>query len=144
MGLRSIEDIENQVEEEILRRAEERYRDENDREYVLVMSAKDSISADMAEGLLNDNDIEVIKKSDNAHGVFGVTIFPPSLYVPAEDFERAFDILSECGFFDETENESEDAVDEKDPKEPEDGGDRGEGPVEENDGEEKRPEGGEK
>jgi len=36
-------------------------------------------------------------------------MFPPALYVPAEDFERAFDILSECGFFDEPgadENES--------------------------------------
>jgi hypothetical protein len=71
------------------------------------MSAKDSIAADMAEGLLNDNDIEVIKKSDSAHGIFGVTMFPPSLYVPAEDFERAFDILSECGFFDDTEEVSE-------------------------------------
>lgn len=104
MGLKSIDDIEDQIEEEIMRRAEERYKDENDREYVLVMSAKDSIAADMAEGLLNDNDIEVIKKSDSAHGIFGVTMFPPTLYVPAEDFERAFDILSECGFFDETED----------------------------------------
>lgn len=107
MGLKSIDDIEDQIEEEIMRRAEERYKDENDREYVLVMSAKDSIAADMAEGLLNDNDIEVIKKSDSAHGIFGVTMFPPSLYVPAEDFERAFDILSECGFFDETEEAGE-------------------------------------
>ncbi|HOT74674.1 MAG TPA: DUF2007 domain-containing protein [Candidatus Wallbacteria bacterium] len=107
MGLRSIEDIENQVEDEILRNAEERYRDENDREYVLVLKAKDLIMADMAEGLLNDNDIEVIKKSDSAKGIFGVSMFPPALYVPAEDFERAFDILSGCGFFDETENEME-------------------------------------
>lgn len=107
MGLKSIDDIEDQIEEEIMRRAEERYKDENDREYVLVLSAKDSIAADMAEGLLDDNDIEVIKKSDSAHGIFGVTMFPPSLYVPAEDFERAFDILSECGFFDDTEEVSE-------------------------------------
>ena len=126
MGLKSIDDIEDQIEEEIMRRAEERYKDENDREYVLVMSAKDSIAADMAEGLLNDNDIEVIKKSDSAHGIFGVTMFPPSLYVPAEDFERAFDILSECGFFDETEETGE--ADGNDSENT--GGENGEGPTE--------------
>lgn len=101
MGLRSIEDIEDQIEREIIENAEQRYKDDNDREYVLVLKAENSIASEMAEGLLIDNDIEVIKKSNDARGLFGVTMFPPSLYVPADDFERAFEILSTFGFFDE-------------------------------------------
>ncbi len=101
MPLRSIEDIENQIEQEIISGANERYKDEDDREYILVFDAKNSIAAEMAAGLLADNHIETLKKSNDARGVFGVAMFPPALYVPAEDFERAFDILSECGFFDE-------------------------------------------
>jgi hypothetical protein len=101
MGLKSIEDIEDQIEREISENAEQRYKDDNDREYVLVLKAENSIASEMAEGLLIDNGIEVIKKSNDARGLFGVTMFPPSLYVPAKDFERAFEILSTFGFFDE-------------------------------------------
>ncbi len=101
MGLKSIEDIEDQIEREIIENAEQRYKDDNDREYVLVLKAENSIASEMAEGLLIDNNIEVIKKSNDARGLFGVTMFPPSLYVPADDFERAFEILSTFGFFDE-------------------------------------------
>ncbi len=105
MGLKSIEDIEEQIEREIIENAGQRYKDDNDREYVLVLKAVNSIACEMAEGLLNDNGIEVFKKSNDSRSLFGVTMFPPSLYVPLEDFERAFDILSAFGFFDEPEGD---------------------------------------
>ncbi len=117
MGLRSIEDIEDQIEREIIENAEQRYKDDNDREYVLVLKAENSIASEMAEGLLIDNGIEVIKKSNDARGLFGVTMFPPSLYVPADEFERAFEILSAFGFFDEPgENDSDKTLEDNDEK----------------------------
>jgi|GEM_PF-5883467 len=110
MGLKSIEDIENEIENDILNGCE-RFLDDRDREFVLVLDAKDLIASDMAAGLLGDNDIEVVKRSDGAAGVFGVTIFPPKLYVPLEDFERASAILAECGFYDEIDIAEENAKD---------------------------------
>jgi len=62
MALRSIEDIENQIEQEIISGASERYKDDDDREYILVFDAKNSIAAEMAAGLLADNHIETLKK----------------------------------------------------------------------------------
>ncbi len=101
MSLRSINDIENDVENEILESYRERFV-ENDEEYTLLIEAPNGVVCDMACGLLEDNDIKYVKKADDTLGIFGFSMHP-KIYVLTEQFERAADILSEYGFFDEPE-----------------------------------------
>ena len=62
MSLRSINDIENDVENEILESYRERFV-ENDEEYTLLIEAPNGVVCDMACGLLEDNDIKYVKKA---------------------------------------------------------------------------------
>ncbi len=111
MSLRSINDIENDVEREILESYRERFV-ENDEEYILLIEAPNGVVCDMACGLLEDYDVKYIKKADDSLGIFGFSMHP-KIYVLTEQFERAAEILSEYGFFDAP----EEAADEEEPNE---------------------------
>lgn len=118
MSLRSINDIENDVENEILESYRERFV-ENDEEYTLLIEAPNGVVCDMACGLLEDYDIKYVKKADDTLGIFGFSMHP-RIYVLTGQFERAAEILSEYGYFDDVE---EAAGEEDTDKEPDGGHD---------------------
>lgn len=96
-GLKSFEDIENEIEDEITKSFIERNGDGEDEEYILIMQAPDAVICEMACGLLDENNITYIKRSDDSLGIFGVAMHS-MIYVIKQDFERANEILTGYGF----------------------------------------------
>lgn len=103
MALKPLDQIDSDVEDEVLARHEKITGDLAEGEYVLVFDANDQVVCEMAQGILDENDVAYIKKADDTLGIFGVAMHA-KLYVKKEDCEFASSLLLECGFLDESED----------------------------------------
>jgi len=102
MGLKPIDQIDSDVEDEVLSRHENADAS-SEEEYVMVFEAGDPVICEMVQDILEQNDIACIKKADDTLGIFGVAMHA-RLYVNKEDYDLASSLLLECGFLDDRED----------------------------------------